>query len=140
MFSPAAMKKRQGQRREITRIARQSTRPNFIRLERSTPQKGEVETKTPKIHELVIMDDADGLTMWLEIHPGDIELRFHLKSPLLVAVKCNSWKCFQILMRKNANMEEYNTQNETALVIAARHKRMEMVKKTIEQWSKYIGN
>jgi hypothetical protein len=77
-----------------------------------------VETDTPRIHELVMMNDDYLLGKWLVEHLDDLENRFRLKTPLLLAIKHNAYDCFQILMRNKANMEEYNPQNETALLIA----------------------
>jgi ankyrin repeat protein len=79
------------------------------------------------------MDDTYLLEKWLEEHPDDIENRFRLKTPLLLAVKHNSYNCFQILMKYNANMEEYNPQNESALLIAVRLNRRAMIKDLITQ-------
>jgi hypothetical protein len=64
------------------------------------------------------MDDGDALAAWLDRHPEDVENRFRLKTPLLVAIKHDAYECFQILLQRNANLEEYNPQNETALLIA----------------------
>jgi len=92
-----------------------------------------VEAETPRIHELVMMDDTYLLEKWLEEHPDDIENRFRLKTPLLLAVKHNAYNCFQILMKYNANMEECNPQNESALLIAVRLNRRTMIKDLITQ-------
>jgi hypothetical protein len=72
-----------------------------------------VESETPRIHELVMMNDDYLLKKWLVEHPDDLEKHFCLKTPLLLAIKHNAYDCFQTLMRNNANMEEYNPQNET---------------------------
>jgi ankyrin repeat protein len=73
------------------------------------------------------MDDGDALSMWLDRHPEDVENRFRLKTPLLVAIKHDAYECFQVLLQRDANIEEYNPQNETALLIAVRLNRMRMV-------------
>jgi hypothetical protein len=77
-----------------------------------------IEREIPKVHELVIIEDGDALATWLDRHPEDVENRFRLKTPLLVAIKHDAYECFQILLQRNANLEEYNPQNETALLIA----------------------
>ena len=86
-----------------------------------------------------MMDDAEGLTMYLEYHLGEIELQFRLKTPLLVAIKSNSWNCFKVLVRKNADMDEYNPQNENALVIAVRFNRLETVKKLLAKGANILA-
>ena len=92
-----------------------------------------VEAETPRIHELVMMNDDYLLKRWLVEHPDDLENRFRLKTPLLLAIKHNAYDCFQILMQNNANMEEYNPQNETALLIAVRLNRGQMIKDLVTQ-------
>ena len=79
-----------------------------------------VESETPRIHELVMINDDYLLGKWQEDHPDDVENRFRLKIPLLLAVKHNSYNCFQTLMKYNANMEGYNPQNESALSLVER--------------------
>jgi ankyrin repeat protein len=86
-----------------------------------------IEREIPKVHELVLMDDGDALSMWLDRHPEDIENRFRLKTPLLIAIKHDAYECFQVLLQRDANLEEYNPQNETALLIAVRLNRTRMV-------------
>jgi hypothetical protein len=46
-----------------------------------------VESETPRIHELVMMNDDYLLKKWLVEHPDDLENRFRLKTPLLLAIK-----------------------------------------------------
>jgi hypothetical protein len=86
-----------------------------------------IEHEVPKVHELVIMDGGDALSIRLDRHPEDVENRFRLKKPLLVAIKHDAYECFQVLLQRDANIEEYNPQNETALLIAVRLNRMRMV-------------
>ncbi|EFX62301.1 hypothetical protein DAPPUDRAFT_337140, partial [Daphnia pulex] len=86
-----------------------------------------IEREIPKVHELVLMDDGDALSMWLDRHPEDVENRFRLKTPLLIAIKHDAYECFQVLLQRDANIEEYNPQNETALLIAVRLNRTRMV-------------
>ena len=68
--------------------------PQSKKCEKIEIQQTNNESDLPEIHELVMMDDAEGLTMYLEYHPGEIELQFRLKTPLLVAIKSNSWNFF----------------------------------------------
>jgi ankyrin repeat protein len=80
-----------------------------------------------------MMNDNYLLENSLDEHPEDIENRFRLKTPLLLALKHNAYDCFQILMRHNANMEDYNRQNETAQLVAVRLNRRQMIKDLIKQ-------
>jgi hypothetical protein len=70
-----------------------------------------IEREIPKVHELAIIDDGDVLAAWLDRHPEDAENRFRLKTPLLVTIKHDAYECFQIILQRNANLEEYNPQN-----------------------------
>ena len=88
---------------------------------------GDVEKNTPKVHELVLMNWNKELAEHLAKHPKDLELRFRRKSPLLVAIKSDSFESFQVLMDKKADIEDYNAQHETALIMAINHKRLEMI-------------
>ena len=104
MYTPRfAYEHRQGQERVRIRprVGLQFNR--YFR--RNATEKGEVETTTPKIHELIIMDEAEGLRRWLDDNPGDVELQHHLKTPLLVAIKFNVWHCFNTLVGQNAKIE-----------------------------------
>ncbi len=56
-----------------------------------------IESEIPKVHELVWIDDGDALTRWLDRHE-DIENRFRLKTPLLVAIKHDAYNCFRVLL------------------------------------------
>ena len=95
------------------------------------PNNGIVDEKIPKIHEIVMMDKGSELLQWLELHPGDMELQHHRRTPLLVAIQCNSGECFDILVRKNANIEEYNSNKETALVKAIKYNRVIMTERLL---------
>lgn len=94
-------------------------------------KRDSIEEKTPAIHEIVMLDDAAGLTNWLAKHPGDLDTSFLSKTPLIAAVRYNSWKCFNILVDRHASIEEYNSYNETALLIAISRHRIEMVQRLL---------
>jgi hypothetical protein len=48
-----------------------------------------------------------------------------------MAIKHDAYECFQILLEKNGNMEEYNPQNKTALLINVRLNRTRMAEDLI---------
>ncbi len=85
-----------------------------------------IDEEIPKVHELVMVGDAENLKKWLDENPEEIELSFRAKTPIIVAIKCDSFECFQILIERKANIEEYNSHKETALVVAVtlQNKRM----------------
>jgi len=94
-------------------------------------RKHGIEKTTPKIHELVLMDSHTELKYWLTRHPEDIENSYRQKTPLLVAIKHNSYKCFKILLEHDADVEKSNSKNETALVTAVRLHRINMIEDLI---------
>ena len=95
-------------------------RPHLQLLRQAAMNLSRIE-ECPEIFMLIFLNDAPRLNQHILDHPTDIELRFRLKTPLLVAIKHNSVKCFDILMKFGADMDAYNCQNETAIVIAALH-------------------
>ena len=85
----------------------------------------------PEIFALIFLNDHTRLNQHLLEHPTEIELSFRLKTPLLEAITQDSLKCFEILMKNGADMDAYNSNNETALVIAARLNRRKMTETLI---------
>jgi ankyrin repeat protein len=90
-----------------------------------------IDDTVPHIHELVLMNDEDGLRDWITKNPEDVERRFRDKTPLLMAVKFDSYECFTVLLDHNANIEESNFKHETILVITVRLNRTKMFKDLI---------
>ena len=89
-----------------------------LRERRMELQSGDEETTIKEVNEFFA---------WGTKHPKDLELRFRRKSPLLVAIKSDSFECFQVLMDKKADIEDCNAQYETALIMAINHKRIQMI-------------
>jgi ankyrin repeat protein len=90
-----------------------------------------IDDTVPHIHELVLMNDEDGLRDWITKNPEDVERRFRDKTPLLMAVKFDSYECFTVPLDHNANIEESNFKHETILVITVRLNRTAMFKDLI---------
>jgi hypothetical protein len=67
-----------------------------------------------------MMNDEEGLHDWIMKNPEDVERRFRAKTPLLMAVKFDSYECFIVLLDHNANIKESNFKQETILVITVR--------------------
>ena len=92
-----------------------------------------IEEEVPRIHELVLMNDYYKLIKWLNNHPDEIENNFRHKTPLLLAIKHDSFDCFKILLDRNANIEETNPHKETAVLIAVRLNRTQMIRNLISK-------
>jgi len=90
-----------------------------------------IDESVPHIHELVLMNDESDLRSWITQNPEDLERRFRHKTPLLMAVKYDSYECFTALLDHNANIEESNFRHETILIIAVRLNRTQMFKDLI---------
>ena len=61
-------------------------------------QQHGIEETTPIGYELVLMNKHTELRYWIARHPEDIEITHRQKTPLLVAIKYNSYNCFKILI------------------------------------------
>jgi ankyrin repeat protein len=92
-----------------------------------------IEDSVPHVHELVLMNDESDLRNWITRNPEDIERQFRHKTPLLMTIKYDAYDCFTVLMDHNSNVEEYNPQNETTIIVAARLNRTQMIKDLISK-------
>jgi hypothetical protein len=90
-----------------------------------------IEQQIPKVHELVLLYNEAKLRIWLEENPEDVANRFRHKTPILLAIKHDSYECFKRLLQRNANIEERNPKNETTLMIAVRLNRTRMIRDLI---------
>lgn len=90
-----------------------------------------IEESVPHVHELVLVNDEEGLRTWITKNPEDVGRRFRHKTPLLMAVKYDAYECFTVLLDHSANIEEYNLQDETILIVAVRLQLTQMMKDLI---------
>jgi ankyrin repeat protein len=74
------------------------------------------------------MNDEDDLRDWITKNPEDVKRRFRDKTPLLMAVKYDSYEYFTVLLVHNANIGEVHFKTKTILVITVRLNRTKIIK------------
>lgn len=92
----------------------------------------DLDFEIPKAHELVMMDRAKQLEDWFQFCPGDVNMEFQHRTPLLIAIKYDSRACFNVLLAKNADIHAQNGDDEPAIMEAVRYRRKEMAEILLE--------
>ena len=92
----------------------------------------EVETYTPPIHEHILLHEPEQLKELLKEDPSETETHYKGRTPLITAVKSDSYKCLKILLKYKAHIDGQNIHNETALVIATKLENLRFIKILVE--------
>jgi ankyrin repeat protein len=80
-----------------------------------------------------MLNDHRELLKILKANPADKELIYRGKTPLITAIKCDSFECFRALLDYDAEIETKTRRNETALTIAVGLKSLPYIKSLVQQ-------